>query len=322
MTARRRDPRMRTEFISKNVWKELRAASRASRRPASVAVAYFSESASRMLRLPKGSRLVVDASDQALGSGQTSPAALLRLVRRGVRVFGVGNLHAKVYVFGRTAYVGSANCSKQSAHHLVEAIVATTAPTAVASARQFVRELCLQRLGPSELERLQAKYRPPRIPNGKVRRKVVRRRVVPQTAPLKIIRLNLTDWPESEAGEHKAGLRTAATRRKHREGWEVQEFRVAGRCALRRGDTVMQIVDEGGGRRVVEPPGMTLHIRHLRTARGQAHYVYVEVRRVARRPSLKQLLNALGKGANKRIARDGVVRHLGVARRIREYWER
>lgn len=51
-----------------------------------VAVAYFSEGASSLLPLAKGSRLVVNASERCVASGQTCPADLIKLVERGVAV--------------------------------------------------------------------------------------------------------------------------------------------------------------------------------------------------------------------------------------------
>jgi len=49
-----------------------------------MAVAYFGKGASRLLPLTAGSRLVVDASECAVASGQTCPADLIKLVARGV----------------------------------------------------------------------------------------------------------------------------------------------------------------------------------------------------------------------------------------------
>jgi predicted Fe-Mo cluster-binding NifX family protein len=51
--------------------------------------------------------LVVNASVAAVTSGQTSPQALLALHRKGVRIYSNAQLHAKVYVFGSKAFIGS-----------------------------------------------------------------------------------------------------------------------------------------------------------------------------------------------------------------------
>jgi quinol monooxygenase YgiN len=95
--------------------------------------------------------LVVDASDHAVRSSQTSPDELIRWLRAGVNVFNRPGLHAKVYVFGKVAYVGSANVSERSQGQLIEALVRTDEPDAVKQARAFVEEHCVDRLTESRL---------------------------------------------------------------------------------------------------------------------------------------------------------------------------
>src|SRR5262245_11427904 len=112
-----------TELLTRNCWTLLKAAAHKCRQPADVAVAYFSSGAAKLLPLPTGSRLVVDAGERAIRSGQTHPADLKALVKRGVRIFSVPSLHAKLFVFGARAFIGSANVSNHSAHTLIEAMV-------------------------------------------------------------------------------------------------------------------------------------------------------------------------------------------------------
>ncbi len=152
---------MSTVFISSKVWPQLTKAVGRSQQGCSVAAAYFSAGASPLLPVHKGSRLVVDASDRAVASGQTCPTDLLKLVKRGVAVYSVPNVHAKVFVLGKTAYVGSANVSSRSASHLIEAVLRTTEPSEVQAARKFVEDLCLHELTPEVLEQLGKLYRPP-----------------------------------------------------------------------------------------------------------------------------------------------------------------
>src|SRR4051812_11054218 len=150
---------MSTMFLSRDIWPQLTKAARGSRRRCAVAVAYFGKGASRLLPLAKGSRLVVDASERSVGSGQTCPADLTKLVKCGVIVYSVPNLHAKVFVLGRTAYIGSANVSKRSSEQLVEAVIRTSEGKTVRAARQFVHENCLHELTPTVLKRLAKLYR-------------------------------------------------------------------------------------------------------------------------------------------------------------------
>src|SRR5438034_685318 len=125
---------MSTAFVSKGIWPQLTKAVRGSRQRCAVAVAYCGAGASRLLPLPKGSRLVVDASERSVASGQTCPADLIKIVKHGVAVYSVPNLHAKVFVLGRAAYIGSANVSSRSASQLIEAVIRTTEPSAVRAA--------------------------------------------------------------------------------------------------------------------------------------------------------------------------------------------
>ena len=94
---------MTTRFVSDGLWPALTREIRRARGRCDVAVAYFGQGADELVPLREGSRLVVDASEAAVGSGQTYPPGLLRLQRRGVRVFSAPRLHAKVFVVGNTA---------------------------------------------------------------------------------------------------------------------------------------------------------------------------------------------------------------------------
>src|SRR5438132_14212299 len=108
-------------LLTTNIWRTLTAATKTRTKPV-VAVAYFGQGAAKLLPLPSGSRLVVDASEGAVKSGQTCPAELSKLLNRGVRIYSRQNLHAKIFVFGTKVFVGSANVSQRSASILREAM--------------------------------------------------------------------------------------------------------------------------------------------------------------------------------------------------------
>lgn len=314
---------MKTDFLVETSWAALRRAANATRRPSSVAVAYFADGADGLLRLAPGSRLVVNASVSAVKAGQTHPASLLRLVRhRQVRVYSVENLHAKVYVLGDRAFVGSANASQSSAHRLLEAMVSTSDPTNVRRARQFVEGLCREELSPESLVRLQKLYRPPRMEVTPARRGRNARRVRPRTSPLRLSQLILGDWPEDEKDLHDGGFRTARSRREHGQDWEVQSFRFSGRCRIAPRDVVMQVIDNGAGNRFIEPPGKVLNVVRRKTRPGRVAYVYVEIRKIRRRPRLETLARALGRGARKQLLRSGLVRDEMLAENLQHYWRR
>jgi hypothetical protein len=311
---------MSAEFIAQDVWPRMTGAVRDSRRACMVAVAYFGAGASRLLPLPKGSRLVVDASERAVRSGQTCPADLKRLVKAGVRVYSVANLHAKVLVLGRVAYIGSANVSSRSASQLVEAVVRTTEESVVRAARAFVQAHCLHELTPAVLERLARIYRPPLVPGGARGRKAAARSSRRPTLPrLMLAQLHLETWSAQDQAAHDADLRVAKERREHPRSFELESFRHAGKCPFRRGDVVIQVTNEGGGRILATAPGNVLHVRTRRYGARQVSFVYLECP-VRRRRSTTSLARALGRGAKKRLRRNGTVRDADFARALLAAW--
>jgi hypothetical protein len=157
---------MTANLLTHGIWRTLTAATKGSRVRPAVAVAYFGQGAAKLLPLANGSTLVVDASEGAVKSGQTCPAELRKLLNRGVCIYSRQNLHAKIFVFGPKVFIGSANVSRHSAHTLHEAMIVITDGKVAAAAKDFVRGICVQEVGPKSLSRLQKLYRPPRLPSG------------------------------------------------------------------------------------------------------------------------------------------------------------
>jgi hypothetical protein len=311
---------MSTVFISQGIWPQLTKAIGSSQQPCVVAVSYFGAGASRLLPLPKNSRLVVDASERAVASGQTCPADLIKLVKRDVKVFSMPNLHAKVFVLGRAAYVGSANVSNRSASQLVETVIRTTEPGPLRAARKFVRDHCLHELTPTVLKRLAKLYRPPLVPGGKRGKKTTKDTFRRPTLPrLLLAQLRLEDWSERDHATHDAALVVARKRREHPRSFELESFRLTGRCIYQRGDVVIQVTDEGGGGILVTPPGNVLHVRTRQDGKRQVSFVYLE-RPVRRRRRIKVMARTLGRGALKRLRRDGVVRDAAFSRALLNTW--
>lgn len=307
---------MSTEFITKDIWPQLTKAVSGSGQACAVAVAYFGKGASKLLPLAKGSRLVVDASERSVASGQTCPEDLRKLVKRGVRVYSLPNLHAKVFVLGRAAYIGSANVSNRSASQLVEAVIRTTETSAVRAARKFVHDQCLRELTPTFLKQLAKLYRPPLIPGGKRGKKVAMQiSSRPTLPPLLLAQLGLEKWSDKEQAIHDAGLLVARKRREHPRTFQEDSFIITGKCVYKRGDVLIQVTDEGGGNVLVSPPGNVLHTRTGREGKGKKTAVYVE-RPVCRRRSIKRLVRALGRGSKKALERDGVVRDTAFAQAL------
>lgn len=308
---------MPTRLITDDLWPSLTRAIRSSKRPCQVAVAYLGQGAAQMLPLPKGSRLVVDASEGTVKRGLTCPAELLKLQKKGVEIFSVMNLHAKVYVAGKNAFIGSANASQHSAGTLIETLLHTTELQAVKQARQFVEDLCLQSLGPEQLKALVKIYRPPHLPGGKRgKRPVPQKSVKPELAEVYLAQLDQNGpWPDEEEELRDSGWTTAKRVRKHRANThEVEEFRWAGNCGFRPGQQVIQILEEQNGETWVYPPGHVLHVR--KHPKKNVSYVYVEYPD-RRRKSLKKLESKLGRG---KLRRNGPVKDRDFAHALLKAW--
>lgn len=121
------------------LWVELRKAARKSRTLAA-AVAFVGRNARSVLKWPSGTRLVTALTEDRVKRGATSAKGVKQLVGDGVSVRVHPDLHAKVYVFDRVAFVGSANASESSTR-LEEAAVILTKPAEVRAARAFVANL-------------------------------------------------------------------------------------------------------------------------------------------------------------------------------------
>lgn len=311
---------MSTIFVSQNIWQHLTEAVRNCRQSCAVAVAYFGAGASHLLPLPKGSRLVVDASERAVTSGQTCPADLIKLIKRGVAIYSVPNLHAKVFVIGQAAFIGSANVSNRSAAQLVEAVIRTTDSTAVRDARQFVYDHCLHELTPIVLKRLARLYRPPVIPSGKRGKPRAANTAARPTLPrLLLAQLHVENWNDQDQALHDAALPVAKKRCEHPRSFKLDSFRYAGNCQYQRGDVVIQVTCEGGGSVLVTPPGNVLHVRTRRNGNRQVSFVYLEHPARRRRP-IESLARILGRGTLKRLRRNGVVRNAVFAKMLLNAW--
>lgn len=310
---------MTIAFLSRDIWPQLTGATRHCQQRCAVAVAYFGKGASGLLPLAKGSRLVVDASERSVSSGQTCPADLIKLVKRGVAIYSVPNLHAKVFVLGRTAYIGSANVSSRSASHLVEAVVRTTERGTVRASRQFVQRHCLHELTPTVLKRLAKLYRPPHIPGGKLGKpRQTMTSEHPALPRLFLAQLHLEDWSERDQALHDAAMLVAKKRRKHPRSFELESFRQTGRCGYKRGDVVVQVTDEGNGDVLVTAPGNVLHVRTRRDEKRRVSFVYLE-RPARRRRQLKSLARTMG-CTQKRLCKDGVIRDRSFAQALLNTW--
>lgn len=308
--AARRNPAARASTQSvlagRAVWPSITKAARSKPGRAFVAVPYFGKLGARLLPISFGSRLVVNASADAVKAGQTSPAALLTLHRRGVSIFSCPRLHAKVYVFGSVAIVGSANASGHSADGLVEAVVRSSDRPTVTAAREFVREMSrpLVPLGEEQLQALEKIYREPKL---MIWRGATQRPSKGTRSPrVWIVHVREDELPVGAGAaveRESSAAKRVRTNRRH----EVDCFWFPRDVAYRRGDTVVEVVHAADGRTWVCRPSTVIRLFKWRRGTRRWSFTFYE-RPPGRRIALDRLAKALGRGAKRRLARAGAIR--------------
>ncbi len=124
-------------FIGDKPWPRITALAKRSSQ-AHVAVPYLHGEANRILPLKAGDVLKIN-----IMSCQVNPDELEAYRKKGVKLYTSPLLHAKVFVFGKTAIIGSTNVSSSSETRLNEAVVETTDQAVVAAAQKFIDDLVL-----------------------------------------------------------------------------------------------------------------------------------------------------------------------------------
>ncbi len=311
---------MTTKFLSQDIWPEITKAVRETKKPCFVAVAYFGAGSSSRLPLSMDSRLVVNASEGAVKSGQTCPEDLLKLVQRGVMVYCVPNLHAKVFIVGRMAYIGSNNVSNNSASMLMEAAVRTTDPSVVSSARTFVKGLCLNELTPEILKQLSTLYQPPKFPPAnKTKGKMEGTSSRPALPRFLLAQLVEGDWSQREQEIYEAGLPEARKHRKHPRSWIMDKFPWYGKGTFEKGDSVLQVTENSDGKILVTPPGKVIHVMPKEYVGNKlVSFVYIE-RPERRRRRIDTLAKAIGCD-EKKLRQNGLIRDRSLAQQLLNTW--
>lgn len=174
------------------------------------AIAYVGLDATKIMPLRRGDVLVCNASDAAIKQGSTSAVALEKFMRRGVRIFNEPNLHGKVVVFPKKAFVGSANVSRRSKDVLFEAVVETAAPRVIASARKFVERHAhkVAQIDREDIQRMRKiKVKRP-VPDGKPRTDLLPSMELPSRVPvLKLIPVGFAEYSTAAENEIAASKR-------------------------------------------------------------------------------------------------------------------
>jgi hypothetical protein len=182
------------------------------------AVSRLEAGASELLPLSEGSSLVVDLSPHALAQGQTNPDEIRRYVEAGVSVFKWDGMNANVFLFDRTAIVGSAAVSQRSARGLTEAAFLTRDPDVVAELRSFLDSVSLVAVTEEDLTRAREQFQAPPSPPREIENPITHDLIPAVPYRLWVCEYADRPWPKKvfetfEAEEARMSLRLGDRRR-------------------------------------------------------------------------------------------------------------
>lgn len=261
-----------------------------------VAVPFLGADAATILPLKAGSVLITRVTRDDVKRGLVSPQEVLRFLKRGVEVHNCENLHAKVYVFGRRAVIGSANVSKSSSK-MVEAAIEVSDPGTVAKAKAFIEGLRVDRVDAQFVQSLVPLYRHDQIGGWSTDRDAA---AGPRSKTTKAIHSRVWVMPVEEEAWSEEALRTAdqgrplasqrmidpATNRLEEINWDG-----AGWKHLAPGARVIQRTVKGRGY-LYDPPARVVHIERYDNER--ACIVFVERRKRLGKISSSKVRATLG----------------------------
>ncbi|HTQ39903.1 MAG TPA: phospholipase D-like domain-containing protein [Pirellulales bacterium] len=306
------------KLITGRVWKEITARAKQTKRRSTVAVAYFSSA--QLLPLNSGSTLVIDMSERAVRAGQTNPTAVVAMLRKGVNVHSVENLHAKVFVIGSRAIIGSANVSATSANYLIEAAIETNDRKTVKAYREWVNSLTGDRVTLRQAIRLQKLYVPPR---GFNRRKKRNGKLTPQHSPLWTVVTRFGNWNEEEQEAEQIGTPKARKQLRSSRYYDVYNFSWLGSAfakTAKRNDLVIEKVEQSARNIRIFPPRRIIHLQRYRNSNG--FMCFLEMRKGLRSKSRKIVSERLGSGGRKfiQVKRSRLIRDTGLVHKLLQLW--
>jgi PLD-like domain len=147
------------KLLTDDLWSTLSKRSKKTK----VAVAYFDTGASKQLRSKKGDSLIVAMALGNVISGQTNPFEIEKLVKKGVQVFNLPNLHSKVFIFDDTVIVGSSNVSTRSKSYFIETAISTDDVAVLKDSNLFIKANSIERIEQDYIEVCKPKYNPPKV---------------------------------------------------------------------------------------------------------------------------------------------------------------
>jgi hypothetical protein len=238
-------------LTAKEIWPRITELAKKTKK-AHVAVAYFGQDARQLLPLRSGSVLVVDCHPKSVKGGRTCPHDLLALIKKKVEVHSCSNLHAKVFVFGNRAIIGSANASKLSRNYLLEAAVETTDKETVAECLKFINSLRGDQISPKYAKRRCKIWNPPKIAGLPTKPDQS-----PRFHPLWVVPLVLKEWDEVDDRQDAQAEPVAQKKLKDRKRFLLDKFHWHGGdklgATVKVGHQLLQVLEEGNSQWVSPP---------------------------------------------------------------------
>lgn len=326
---------MTTKLLHPRPWDAIERL--APRQKAFVAVPFIGKGAAELLPIPARSVLVTRFSETAVRAGQVDPTEILKFLKNGVKVYAHKNLHAKVYVFGKTCFIGSANASNSS-RNLVEACLQCTDPNVVSEARRMVEGLAGDLLTDKFVQSFVKFYpgerqfgavpRPDPTPEGEEEEGTddegdidsERSSITNERSRVWVTPMHSVDWgPEAVALDKVASKDAKAvidpsTHRLFRANWETKpSFAVGDWIVTRYGGQTKTFE--------VEPPARVISIHHV--SRKEGYLVYGERPKEMRSRGSAAVVRSLGSGAKDVLYRgwdDRLIRKGQSALAVLQMW--
>jgi hypothetical protein len=303
-------------LLTEDAWHRMRVLASDSASPCLAAVPFIGAGAISRLPLKQGDVLVCRFDKNAVRAGLVDPREILKYLKRGVDVHAVANLHAKVFVIGTSAFVGSTNVSASSEHQLVEAVCESTERRFVSACHRFIESLRGDHIDPFFARQLVKLYKPPRVETqGK------RMPRSPVLSELAVVGLKTIDWddPDQEAIDQSREKASSQVPNAYR----LDLFRWAGALpkALRPGMQVIRATRYSPRRVFIDPPARVLAIKRYRGARGERAIVYVAARKHFPERNLASIIKRVPEADFiRRMGSFRLVRNPMLARRLMALW--
>lgn len=264
------------KLITDDPWERIHALTLKTRDKRYVAVPYLGKGATDLLPLTDGDVLVARFDKETVKNSEVDPAAVIEYIRRGVRVYARKNLHAKVFVLGARAVVGSTNASYNSANALEEAVLETADRAVVNQCRRFVRSLCSEEVSPEFAEKLLPFYKPKGSRGGP------RDRPSDQSSDLTLIKVSdlEKDFEGADKRAYERGWEEAEVNLADASRFDIESIRWIGQppASIRAGARVME-AQRRGDDFILWPPARVLRVRRYLSENGKPRtMIFLEYR--------------------------------------------